>query len=426
MGIEIDTLRSLTAGWSVAAKRCDSCKTAAAAAFCRVDSAFLCLNCDAAIHDNNNSNSNDSDKQYQPMMSSRHARVWMCEVCEQAPAAVTCKADAAALCVTCDADIHSANPLARRHERLPVEPFYDSAESLVKSSSSSSSSPFGFLVANDNLAAAAAAGGYDQNEEPDGGVPWNILSHAATDQNQSQNQHQPVLGSKVVEMEQNLELKPGFQNNHHLFFANADPFLDFEYQNSMEGMFHNEHSHLGGGGGGSDSVVPVQNKQALINHQLLNNNEKCFDIDFSRSKISSFNYPSSQSLSHSVSSSSLEVGVVPDGNSLSDISYPFGRSMNSGTDHVPGTGATASQATQLCGIDREARVLRYREKRKNRKFEKTIRYASRKAYAETRPRIKGRFAKRTETDSDMDRFFDNSPASVAFLSDAQYGVVPSF
>jgi hypothetical protein len=39
---------------------------------------------------------------------------------------------------------------------------------------------------------------------------------------------------------------------------------------------------------------------------------------------------------------------------------------------------------------------RYREKRKRRKFEKTIRYASRKAYAEVRPRIKGRFATREE------------------------------
>ncbi|KAG0479623.1 hypothetical protein HPP92_010481 [Vanilla planifolia] len=42
-------------------------------------------------------------------------------------------------------------------------------------------------------------------------------------------------------------------------------------------------------------------------------------------------------------------------------------------------------------MDREARVMRYREKRKNRRFEKTIRYASRKAYAEIRPRIKGRY-----------------------------------
>lgn len=47
-------------------------------------------------------------------------------------------------------------------------------------------------------------------------------------------------------------------------------------------------------------------------------------------------------------------------------------------------------------LTREQRVARYREKRKNRKFHKTIRYASRKAYAEVRPRIKGRFATKEE------------------------------
>ena len=56
---------------------------------------------------------------------------------------------------------------------------------------------------------------------------------------------------------------------------------------------------------------------------------------------------------------------------------------------------------------REARLMRYREKRKNRRFEKTIRYASRKAYAETRPRIKGRFAKRADHDGDADA--DDAP-----------------
>ena len=67
---------------------------------------------------------------------------------------------------------------------------------------------------------------------------------------------------------------------------------------------------------------------------------------------------------------------------------------------------------------REARVMRYKEKRKNRKFEKTIRYASRKAYAEKRPRIKGRFAKRTEVEVDS-HIFDVVP-------DVGFGVVPSF
>jgi hypothetical protein len=44
------------------------------------------------------------------------------EVREMALTAVTCKADAAVLYATCDAGIHDANPLARRHARVPVAP----------------------------------------------------------------------------------------------------------------------------------------------------------------------------------------------------------------------------------------------------------------------------------------------------------------
>lgn len=105
--------------------------------------------------------------------------------------------------------------------------------------------------------------------------------------------------------------------------------------------------------------------------------------------------------------------------------------------------ATAPAAAE----SREARLMRYREKRKNRRFEKTIRYASRKAYAEARPRIKGRFVKRApaaaaspDTDgaaaatnaSDTAKFWlsfsdDARDDGVGFYVDAAaYGVVPSF
>jgi hypothetical protein len=48
--------------------------------------------------------------------------VWAGEVCELASAGVICKANAAALCAACDADIDTSNPFLRHHEHVPVQP----------------------------------------------------------------------------------------------------------------------------------------------------------------------------------------------------------------------------------------------------------------------------------------------------------------
>ncbi|KAL5176709.1 Zinc finger protein CONSTANS-LIKE 4 [Glycine soja] len=76
----------------------------------------------------------------------RHPRVAFCEVCEQASAHVTCKADAAALCLACDHDIHSANPLASCHKRIPVTSFFESVHSVKASSPINFHHPFFFDV----------------------------------------------------------------------------------------------------------------------------------------------------------------------------------------------------------------------------------------------------------------------------------------
>ncbi|KAL2463091.1 zinc finger protein CONSTANS-LIKE 4-like [Forsythia ovata] len=67
--------------WSITAKLCDSCKTISVAVICAFDSAFLYLGCDAEVHATNK-------------LASRHGGLWLCEVCEQAPA-VDEKAEAA-------------------------------------------------------------------------------------------------------------------------------------------------------------------------------------------------------------------------------------------------------------------------------------------------------------------------------------------
>ncbi|KAD2394182.1 hypothetical protein E3N88_41189 [Mikania micrantha] len=366
------------------AKLCDSCKTAVALLFCRKDSAFMCLACDVKMHSH-----------------TRHERVWMCEVCEQAPASVTCKADAAALCVTCDRDIHSANPLSRRHDRIPVVPFYDCADILMKSSACTFLEPTSGN-GNDDLQSSIT------NDEINWGIP--------------------------------VDTSPEDIKSIDILFPEPDHLLDFDFPVPTDARIHSHYHNSV-----NDSVVPFQTESPVkqfspapvIEHR---SSENRYEIDFTRSNINSGNKSSylSPSLNHSViisilvpvSSSSIEAGIVPDVKSVSEISHPFMLQVNDGGELTSITNGT-QQPTQLSGMDREARVMRYREKRKSRKFEKTIRYASRKAYAETRPRIKGRFAKRTDSgEPDVDRWLFTAASGVAtkgsYGVEVEYGVVPSY
>ncbi|KAK4748910.1 hypothetical protein SAY87_015496 [Trapa incisa] len=335
----------------MASKLCDSCKSATATLYCRADSAFLCLSCDGRVHAANK-------------LASRHARVVICEVCEQSPAHVTCKADAASLCISCDRDIHSANPVAQKHERYPVVPFYDS---VVSDSGPSpfKSSHIGFLPKGEDDVVS--------REEEEEAESWLLPNPKTVDDNTG-------------------------VNSVHYLFGDVDPYLDVDY-GSGDPKFEPGESNSSG----SDGVVPVRGVgvESLLSHGQRFMNEGGFDLDFNGgtvAKVSHHGGHGGHGLSHSLSSSSLDVGVVPDGST-----------MVAGFD----SSSTTGRPVQLSSADREARVLRYREKRKNRKFEKTIRYASRKAYAETRPRIKGRFAKRSEAaEAETDRIFG-------------FGVVPS-
>nr|ATU32511.1 CONSTANS-like 2 protein [Cymbidium ensifolium]AXY87609.1 CONSTANS-like protein-like protein [Cymbidium goeringii] len=318
--------------WGLRARTCDACKGATVASailFCRADAAFLCGRCDARVHSANK-------------LASRHERVWLCEVCEQSPAAVTCKADAAALCSSCDADIHSANTLASRHHRIPIVPFFDSPSSD---------------------SAGGGGSGHNSLFSSDADASW-ILQELPKD---------PPL-----EMPKSA----------NCFFSEVNPYLDLEYASSIDAGIYQ-----------SDSVVPAG---AGI--------PASFMLDFSKPKPAYTGYTISPSMSSS------EVGVVPDGegSAMADVSTCGG--------------GRSSSVTAVSVMDREARVMRYREKRKNRRFEKTIRYASRKAYAETRPRIKGRFAKRAEVEAEVERLYSSAAAATAaFMAvDPVFGVVPSF
>ncbi|CAK7335185.1 unnamed protein product [Dovyalis caffra] len=357
------------------ARVCDTCHAAACTVYCRADSAYLCAGCDARVHAANR-------------VASRHERVWVCEACERAPAALLCKADAASLCTTCDAEIHSANPLARRHQRVPILPIsgclYGPQEGPADGDTEDR-----FMTQEGEETIS--------EEEEDEAASW-LLLNPVKNNNNNQN------------------------NNGFLFGGEVDEYLDLvDYNSCAENQYPDQYNQQRYSGPpksyGGDSVVPIQYGEGKDHQQQQQQQYHHFQLglEYEPSK-SAYSY--NGSISQSVSMSSMDVGVVPE-SSMSEMSISHQRPPKETIDLFSST--PIQVPSQLSPMDREARVLRYREKKKTRKFEKTIRYASRKAYAETRPRIKGRFAKRTDAEVEVDQMFSSS-----LVAETGYGIVPSF
>ncbi|XVF81857.1 hypothetical protein PTKIN_Ptkin15bG0189300 [Pterospermum kingtungense] len=372
------------------ARVCDTCRSAACTVYCRADSAYLCAGCDARVHAANR-------------VASRHERVWVCEACERAPAAFLCKADAASLCATCDAEIHSANPLARRHQRVPILPISGCLYGP-------SAADHGGGGGGRKMASSTEAETEDGFMATEGDDDQTIADHEDEDEAASWLLLNPTGKNSIN------------QNNGFLFSGEVDEYLDLmEFNSSVENQltdqFNQQQQHYGvpHKSYGGDSVVPVQSGEARDHLQQQQQHQSFqYGLDYNPSKAYSYN----SSISHSVSFSSVDVGVVPE-STMSDISISHTRPPKGTIDLFSGT--PIQMPPQLTPVDREARVLRYREKKKTRKFEKTIRYASRKAYAETRPRIKGRFAKRTDVEVEVDQMF-----STTLMTETGYSIVPSF
>ncbi|KAM7506896.1 hypothetical protein LguiA_017349 [Lonicera macranthoides] len=363
---------------------CDMCRSATCTVYCRADSAYLCMGCDSRIHAANR-------------VASRHERVWVCGACEQAPAAFICKADAASLCIACDTDIHSANPLARRHHRVPISPISGCLYGPLPGGSVPEVD--GFLGQED-----------EEDDEEDEAASW-LFVNPIKNIHQSQNNIGNLFGDDYLDL---IEYNSCEDNNQ---------FSIDHYNNS--GNTNNNNKLLQQYDGDSsvpqkscaeDSVVPVQcRERENCQHQQQKRLNFQLGMEHENSN-SGYGYPAS--ISHSVSISSMDVGVVPE-STMSDVSISHPRPHKGTIDLF--LSPFVQMPTQLTPMDREARVLRYREKKKTRKFEKTIRYASRKAYAETRPRIKGRFAKRTDREVEVDQMF-----CTTLMAENGYGIVPSF
>ncbi|KAL9672468.1 hypothetical protein QQ045_028719 [Rhodiola kirilowii] len=96
-----------SAGYAVP---CDYCTNRPAVLICRADSAKLCLFCDHHVHSAN-------------ALSQKHLRSQICDNCASEPVSVRCDTDNLVLCNECDWDAHANCSSSASHQRMHVEGF---------------------------------------------------------------------------------------------------------------------------------------------------------------------------------------------------------------------------------------------------------------------------------------------------------------
>lgn len=85
-------------------KSCEFCLLLRPIVYCKADAAHLCLSCDAKVHSANT-------------LSNRHPRTIVCEMCRNRPAFVQCFQHQMFICRACDSAQHD---LSSQHQRKVI------------------------------------------------------------------------------------------------------------------------------------------------------------------------------------------------------------------------------------------------------------------------------------------------------------------
>ncbi|XP_047320787.1 zinc finger protein CONSTANS-LIKE 10 [Impatiens glandulifera] len=334
---------------------CDYCREQKSAVYCRSDAASLCLSCDRSVHSAN-------------ALSQRHFRTLVCERCNSQPASVRRIEERLSLCQDCDWEGHDDN---RTRNRQPVNCY----SGCPSSDEFSRIWPFLQDIAFDSTSSVC--------EKELGSMTINQKEHDATTSSSS--------GSRTTSIADQQQLGKTKSTPSKL------PALcgigeEFDDDFNMD-----------------DVNLTINNFEELFNldnpHNIFHEGTDCwFDFDYRTAypaevssipffllhQGSSIGACSNAASADSILSSKTEPNLCFVKQAHSGISFSgFSIESNGGTgDHLDCEASPRQPSTT-----RTSAVLRYKEKKKARKFEKRVRYVSRKERADVRKRVKGRFVK---------------------------------
>ncbi|KVI00461.1 B-box zinc finger protein 25-like [Cynara cardunculus var. scolymus] len=94
--------------------QCDVCEKAPATLICCADEAALCARCDTEVHAANKL----ASKHQRLLLQTLSNKLPPCDICQEKTAFIFCVEDRALFCRDCDEPIHSAGSLAANHQRF--------------------------------------------------------------------------------------------------------------------------------------------------------------------------------------------------------------------------------------------------------------------------------------------------------------------
>ncbi|XP_062105358.1 zinc finger protein CONSTANS-LIKE 15-like [Humulus lupulus] len=398
---------------------CDFCNLKPALLFCEADSANLCLFCDRRVHSANT-------------LSDKHSRSWICHNCGLNPVSVVCSKNKVLLCHDCNWDSHTTCSISCLNELTSVEGFSGcpsasglaaflglnlESENSVDLSSGSDRVEQNFFVSSDDGGSSASLKRKNELCEQLIEMGKKDLLRVDVDVAQMRPKTPPGRCSQQENIEGLGQKADGEELRQETSFASSvvlPTSLDLKQGDSVA-----EEDHLWDYNHTYDS--------SLIWHFQL---EESKDCEESCSEVTEINKPRSlvtpkyevstiydETLSESdqlLSNYASQAGENTNNQSVGfetemDLDIPEGCNspsyvQDSGHEVLPmsdgAKGSKSMMEMEMLAQNRGNAMLRYKEKKKTRRYDKHIRYETRKARADTRERVKGRFIKSSEASND--------------------------
>ncbi|XP_058082696.1 zinc finger protein CONSTANS-LIKE 13 [Magnolia sinica] len=356
---------------------CDFCNQSIALLYCRADSAKLCFACDRHVHATNR-------------LFSKHLRSHLCDVCDSRPASIRCSTHDLFLCHNCDWDAHDGrrSPGAH-HDRRPLEGF----------SGCPSAFEFCSVLGFEDKSLLESDEGRDLAATVDGFLDswvWETPPIVSLDD---------LVVSTTNDSCHNFQavgFPPPPKHRNVACGKHKDEILgQLRHLVKSETNLNNDHGE----------VEPLQGFQCVVPDQNLQQQDMGTDVKHDPVPIA---VPSSEASTLQWQGyGSEEIARVPSYKGLLESSIEETSLVLEGTTSAKGNGNQANDnkiaqhhpfitetaillpksTLEVPGQDRDTVISRYKEKKKTRRYDKHIRYESRKARADSRTRIKGRFAK---------------------------------